>query len=64
MSLDSPMDSDGEDKLIDDSNIEELIKRMPQGTDKNVLFLDNLLAMLPNRYEMLMFSITPNNCIM
>ena len=47
-SLDA-MDSDAEDKLIDESNIEDLVKELPQATDRTVQFLDNMLAMLPNR---------------
>ena len=43
------MDSDTEDKLVDETNIEELVKELPQATDRTVQFLDNLLAVLPNR---------------
>lgn len=43
------MDSDTEDKLIDESNIEDLVKELPQSTDKTVQFLDNMLAVLPKK---------------
>lgn len=43
------MDSDADDKLIDESNIESLVRDLPQATDRTVQFLDNLLAVLPNR---------------
>lgn len=49
-SLDA-MDSDAEDTLIDESNIDQLVKELPQATDRTVQFLDNLLAVLPNRYK-------------
>lgn len=45
------VDSDGEDKLIDESNIEDLVKELPQSSDKTVQFLDNMLAVLPNRWR-------------
>ncbi|KAI2795898.1 hypothetical protein RDWZM_007335 [Blomia tropicalis] len=45
------MDSDTEDKLVDETNIEELVKELPQATDRTVQFLDNLLAVLPNRWR-------------
>ena len=43
------MDSDAEDKLIDESNIDDLVKELPQATDKTIQFLDNILAVLPNK---------------
>lgn len=49
------MDSDADDKLVDESNIESLVKDLPQATDRTVQFLDNLLAVLPNRYLLLFF---------
>lgn len=45
------MDSDAEDKLVDESNIDELVKKLPQSTDKTVQFLDNLLDVLPTKYS-------------
>ncbi|KAI7688432.1 Phosphatidate cytidylyltransferase [Sarcoptes scabiei] len=45
------MDSDTEDKLIDESNIEDLVKELPQSTDKTVQFLDNMLAVLPKKWR-------------
>ena len=47
-SLDA-MDSDAEDKLIDESNIDELVKELPRATDKTIKIFDNILAVLPNR---------------
>ena len=43
------MDSDAEDKLVDESNIDELVKELPQASDKTVQFLDNMLDVLPTR---------------
>lgn len=45
------MDSDAEDKIIDESNIEDLVKELPQASDKTIQFLDNMLAVLPNRWR-------------
>lgn len=43
------LDSDADDKLIDETNIESLVRDLPQATDRTVQFLDNLLAVLPNK---------------
>ncbi|KAH9389803.1 hypothetical protein TYRP_007350, partial [Tyrophagus putrescentiae] len=45
------LDSDADDKLIDESNIESLVRDLPQATDRTVQFLDNLLAVLPNKWR-------------
>jgi len=50
LSLDA-MDSDAEDKLVDESNIADLVKEIPQATDKTVQFLDNMLSILPNKWR-------------
>lgn len=47
------LDSDADDKLIDESNIESLVRDLPQATDRTVQFLDNLLAVLPNKYAII-----------
>lgn len=44
------IDSDTDDKLVDDRNIEDLIKELPQASDKTAVeCLDNMLALLPNK---------------
>ena len=50
VSLDA-IDSDGEDKLVDESNIAELMKRITQGSDKTGTIIDSLLETLPSKWR-------------
>ena len=50
VSLDA-IDSDGEDKLVDESNIADLMKRIPQGSDKTGTIFDTFLETLPSKWR-------------
>lgn len=54
--IDLQVDSE-EERLPDERYVEELAKKLPQGTDKTPEVLEEALKGLPDKYDINMFSI-------